>query len=336
MLIEWICFGSNSGYGNAAIDYILALNSIGVKVRPVLLDSKFHPHYKVKLLEKLRTIKGEADVQVYHMIPDMHRRMLRKKKAKKIISWAIYETTNPPDLWISILKKTDLILTPSNFCYNSFNNKGLSLKKIPHCIDIDHWKTKDNKRKKFTFLFIGTWYKRKGYDILIDAWNQLNIDADLCIKTNHVEKAKKQTSHLKNIEIVGRQNNMSEFMDQFHCVVSPNLGEAFGLVPMNALALEIPIIVTKYGGVLEYANKQNAMFINPKKFCKISCMDNLPQFREKIWPVLNSKELALKMQLAFESYPLIKKMAKKGCKEVKDMLNYDKIGNQLIKTIKNI
>lgn len=334
-VIEWICFGSSTGYGVAAANYVLALDSLGIPVRPFLLDSKYDSNIiseeKIARLEVLMKNRGKSNIQVYHMIPDMHRKILRNKyrKNSKIVSWAIYETISPPELWIESLNKTDFVLVPSQFCKKQFFKVKRPMSVVPHCLDINEWKSNSIKNNKFTFLFLGTWQKRKGYDYLLEAWSKLDLDAELWIKTNYVKVAEKATRNFNNIKVFGNRKDIVSFMNLCHCVVSPSRGEAFGLVPMQSLSLGIPIIVTNFGGFLDYASSKNALLLNPIEYKKISILDNIPQFRNKKWPILSSTELAKKMKFVYQYYSICKKMAERGQSKIHQEFNYNTIGNKL-------
>jgi glycosyltransferase involved in cell wall biosynthesis len=176
--LTWACFLNQSGYSQAAQNYIFALNETNqfdIKIR-IFGDKPTRPSVSDENYEFfMKMIKKEDDperILVYHCIPNIQRRV---KGYKKTIGIATFETFQPPLPWIEILNKNDAIITPSKFNYKIFSHMRVEkpIYYIPHCLDMNVY-NKDvlplNKYDKYTFLFMGIWRERKGYKQLIEAW----------------------------------------------------------------------------------------------------------------------------------------------------------------------
>ena len=88
------------------------------------------------------------------------------------IAHSMFETTELPEKWVQLYNQFDEIWTPSNFCFNSFNRKDLScrIQIIPFGVDSSLYKNIQKKQNQmFTFLSLGQWIDRKGWDLLIQA-----------------------------------------------------------------------------------------------------------------------------------------------------------------------
>ena len=340
MQIEYIGYGSCTGYGIAAKDYMLALDSVGADVvfRPVdSMISRWHTPQEIAALKKLRNkeILSKDVVQVYHFIPDTQRRYTYKRR-NKTVGFATFEANNAPNHWSKYLQSNSLVVTPSQFCYDTFDNKGFNLTKIPHCLNTDYWHPrKRTKNNQYTFMAIGSWRRRKGWLELSEAWEGMN-DCHLKIVTDNKSKAIGKFGTFKNVSVHTKIEDMAEFMSTADCIVCPTLGEGFGYVGAQALALEIPLIITDYSGVKEYANKDTACLIPVEKMEPKSMMDNLFQFKGCDWPVISPSVLRTKMQEVKRNHTFYQKKAQRGCNLVRDLLSYEHVGNRFQQELQGI
>jgi len=353
-LLNWVCFGNASGYSQAAQDYIFALHNSGkYDVRVEFLFSLSIPRQGLSLdryniIKQLTEKEKTKDhIQVYHCIPNAQRQV---RPQERNISLATFETFSPPNTggndWIGILNRSDAIAVPSQFNYKIFAHEDLKkpIFYVPHCYDttIYHPEVEPlEKRDRFTFLFFGSWRYRKGYPQLIEAWckeftNKDNVQ--LVIKTDktHVaEKAVKQIMHKhgfvkeETAPILFEKNIFDEvdlprFLKSVDCLISPTLGEGFGLPGLQCMALEVPIIITDFSGCQEYANEQTATLLKPQGYVQHACLDNLPQFRNKKWAFITVAEIMRTMRYVLDNPDEIKSKAKHGAKFVAETFNYGK------------
>lgn len=125
-------------------------------------------------------------------------------------------------------------------------------------------------------LFAGRMNKEKGIDILIKAWNRLNIpNAVLLIVgsyyfNSNIKNNRYQTElnellkKGKNIKFTGFINyiNMPSLYDMSELVVLPSMwNDPAPLTVIEALTMGKPLITTYSGGIPEYANTRNSILI---------------------------------------------------------------------------
>jgi glycosyltransferase involved in cell wall biosynthesis len=97
------------------------------------------------------------------------------------------------------------------------------------------------------------------------------------------------------------------------------------------MALGIPIITTKFGGVLEYAKPNYCNYFEPKEYKAQQNMDGIPQFANCIWPALKVSEISNKLRYVFENWPAEK--IKDAYNYVHANYNYEVIGQKLLEVI---
>jgi glycosyltransferase involved in cell wall biosynthesis len=113
----------------------------------------------------------------------------------------------------------------------------------------------------------------KGYDILIEAAKRLKEDNYNNIKffisgsvTSHFEYYQTMLAKYDldgRVFFIGHLKNIPEFLDQIDIYLLPSITEGFSLSTVEAMAMELPVIVTKSGGPEEIVkNKKNGILIN--------------------------------------------------------------------------
>jgi glycosyltransferase involved in cell wall biosynthesis len=345
--IEYICFLNETGYGQAASDLIfslLATNKFHIKVncingRPTLtyLSKEYHDKIQCLINNKLYSNL----IQIYHCIPNMQ---FRFPKGQRSIGFATFETFNPPDNWIRILNNMDAVICPSMFNYKIFAHAGVEkpLFYIPHCFDKNLYNKNVQPtvvRDKFTFLYFASWKRRKGWEVLLNAYFEYFKQSDnvqLLIKTDKInvadsdiEKIKLQHKNKKDLpEILLERriyNNVElpNFLKSAHCLVMPTLGEGFGLPALQCMALKIPVIVTNFSGCQDYASEETSFLIEPAGFIMEQSMDQISQFANKKWPYLTVSSVGEKMIEVFNKYEYASAKASYAYDFVHEQFAYD-------------
>lgn len=319
MKIQYFCHSGVVGYAFAARNYIKALTLSGFDVEVVNLDIR-------------KYIPDSNDIRIFHCVPSVTK---NQNLGPQSYAFATFETTSPPTSWKKYLKQCKYIVSPSEFNrleFEKFLNRDVEY--IPHCLDMKEYtpQVSPSKRfKDFTFLFLGTWNNRKGYKVLIKAFEQefSKDNINLVIKTNKIDKVKKYIDGKHNISLIGDKildKDMPAFIKSFDCIVCPTSGEGFGLPGLQALSLEVPLIITNYSGCLEYANMDTAWLLD-YKIQKIKEIDPVPQFMNKDWAVIDTEVLATAMRQVVDSPLERKRKAQKGREKVVDDFSIERIGS---------
>ena len=147
----------------------------------------------------------------------------------------------------------------------------------------------------FQLITVGTLLKNKGHSFLIDCVNELvneGIEIQLSIVGDGPEMAElagkiEMLGLKKNIFLVGNVGNVNDYLSQAHLYVHAAFKEAFGLVLIEAMASELPVIATNGGG-----NKD--LIINDYNGYLIESRD-VEEFNKKIKFLLNNPAARLKL-----------------------------------------
>jgi len=347
--INWVCFANYSGYAQAALDYILSLHYSGkydIRMdcfggkpgRGGVSDSMY------KLLTDLSSKEKTQDmIQVYHCVPTIQQRI---KPLRKNIGIAVYETYQPPDEWVKILNRDDAVFSPSLFNYKIFAHARLNVPffHIPHCIDVNLYNDRVEpleKRDRYTFLFFGSWKQRKGYPQLLEAWFRefsVKDKVQLVIKTDRPEEAAKCIERTKREMGVIHEGNapviiekrvfdevhLPKFLKSVNCLISPTLGEGFGLPGLQCMSVGIPVIITNFSGVQDYATPETATLMEPDGFVAYKDLDRIPQFFNKKWAFVSIDKICSAMRAAFENPSAMQTKVDNGLRLVHQNFSYEK------------
>ena len=123
----------------------------------------------------------------------------------------------------------------------------------------------------WTFFFVstGSLIYRKGFDLLISAFDRLKLPSDkweLTIIGEGKERANlecqiNQVGLSNNIHLVGRmgKNEIAKILSSSDVFIFPSRSENFSVAVLEALCLGMPVIASICGGIKECVNSSNGL-----------------------------------------------------------------------------
>lgn len=355
MEILYNMYCNATGYSVSSQDYVMSLlgtNECKIKLQPV--NQRFVGISKSRLewIDSLRKTEiSDNYISIQQCIPPVYSQF----KKHKNIGIAVFETIDPPKSWITNTNKMDLILFPSHFNKNTFISAGLKTPSevIPHCFDVKLFNDKvkpKGRYNRFTFMYIATYRQRKNFDELINGYYDAFSDSDnvcLIIKTDKAKQLnglilsiKSQKWRSKNTSPIYLDDQIIDFeeipsyMKKADVVISPSRGEGFNIPCLHALALKVPVIVTRYGGCLEYSKPEYVTYFEPSEYKRQPNIDNLPQFHNKIWAEVKAGEIRDKLVYAFNNYAELTKKTDIAYAYVHENYNYESTGKLFLEVFK--
>jgi UDP-glucose:(heptosyl)LPS alpha-1,3-glucosyltransferase len=129
--------------------------------------------------------------------------------------------------------------------------------------DFDVWPEKKTD-PRFTFLFIGNGYLRKGLKALLRAFVGIRNARLLVIgKDKQINTYKKMAETLGvSVEFLGPQKNSRAFYQQADALVLPSFYDPFANVVIEAIAMGVQAIVSKTTGASEIITHENGIVID--------------------------------------------------------------------------
>ncbi len=132
----------------------------------------------------------------------------------------------------------------------------------------------------FVFLFVGTVCQRKGFDVLIEAFNKINSvskNINLLVVGNWEEFDKNIIERHKNILCYDSAKDVNQFYSAADAIVLPSRYEPFPYVMLEAGLFKIPFIGSRTGGIKEFIedNVHGYLFENENVNDLSKCMNKI-------------------------------------------------------------
>ena len=279
-----------SGYGNAVINIGLAFSRSKV-------SSRFDVKKEIKLFgEELDNFRGRPKIDFYLQPPPFS----RHKSDNYKIGYFYWEADTLPKLWAKDIKKSvDELWVPCELTRSACSRSGFAGPiEILHTpcntnivfsnIAIPSPMTKDLVLSDNTFKFYSVfqWHERKGYNELLRAYCKEfdeNDNVILILKVNPIRNTDHYISKIKSdilkIKRMANKKNLPKiYLITDHITrdsllglhklcdafVLPHHGEGWGMPIHDAMLCDSLIVTTKFGGITELLNDDNAFIINHK------------------------------------------------------------------------
>jgi glycosyltransferase involved in cell wall biosynthesis len=172
----------------------------------------------------------------------------------------------------------DCIITASELAaesYSSHVGTNVKVKAITLGVDIERFRPVAGRNdwcseeKPFTFVFVGTARRLKGFDVLVDALERLlaeGLPVRLMV-AGHIDQSiiAGRREILEVISTVGRvgQGELASLLGKAHCLVLPSRLDSFGMVVPEAMACGLPVIVSDMVGAKQLVEEGRNGFIVP-------------------------------------------------------------------------
>ncbi len=309
MTIKYLYWNDDTGYGIAAKKMMEALIKSGANIIQVSLihTATTHGEYAT---HSSRPDTSMYDIVFIHSAPYYIEYLIEPGKFN--IAYCTWETTALPLNYVKVLNQCDAVFVPSGFNRECFIRSGVfkPILKLPH---ISEFKGNGKTQKDhgvFIFYSIGMWTNRKNNFELLDAFAKAfkgEKSIRLILKTSELDYTKPASSFLRkfrmsrfnklssnkklnqllkenqNISVMKQElsgNEIKKLHLDGDCYISFCRSEGWGLGAYEAAWYGKPILITGFGGQLDYLNDQDS-YLLPY---------TLHQIQESVWTEYNGHE----------------------------------------------
>jgi len=284
-------YKEKSGWAQAAKDYILALDSVGVDVvcRNVTLTQD-NPQVDKRLLKLEAKDATGCDYCIQHVLPH---HLVGTSEFKKNIAILESETTTMKHLpWFNHLQLMDEIWVPNKDSkkYLEQDKINKTVKVIPHCCDIEKYTKAYEKINipeidgKYKFYYIGDLNDRKNIRSIIRCFHSEFSEPEpvaLILKVKKFGLSKDQckkyvdsilTEEKQKLRMYNNNNNYIKDCvicdditdDQIYslhqycdCFICPSHGEAWSIPSFDSMAFGKTPICSNFGGPKDFIDENN-------------------------------------------------------------------------------
>jgi len=203
------------------------------------------------------------------------------------IGYVVWESTSIPDDWTHSLSHADILWTPSHWFKQILINHGIdshSIQVIPEGVNEHVFKIEGpvlqslKDLNAYKFLYVGKFEERKATSELIVTFDYTfkdipNVRLILCTQTYKKDFDYSNCIHnlgLKHPEKIihigpfAKNSDLASLYRSCDAFVMPTRAEGWGLPVIEAMACGLPVIVTGYSGLTEFATNENAYLIDYK------------------------------------------------------------------------
>lgn len=273
--LKYVSLAGPTGYAEAARRYMAGLARAGVPFTRALMHSP---------RERNGHPPAEYDTVLLHAMPEYYSPWMERERGKRIVGYAAWETDRPPAHWPALLNRVDLLLVPCEWNREVFRTHGITtrMEVVPHAAPAGELPAARHRERfgvrpeEFCFYTIGEWNARKGVGRTVEAYLDEFTAADpvvLVVKTTPHDGTKgrwlgrllgtrRAVTRLANRYrrparvVVVTDTLTDEEIVALHaagdCYVSLTKGEGWGLGAFDAAAFGRPVIITGFGGQLEW------------------------------------------------------------------------------------
>jgi glycosyltransferase involved in cell wall biosynthesis len=363
----------SSGYAQAARGYASALNRLGVPltIKPVSFEQDLSTTGRAdfgevgRVLESLVDKNIDYNIVIIHLTPDHYNNL--REVGKTNIGYCVWETSKLHSQWIEWINgNVDAVITASDWGAGIYKNSGITIPilYVPHGIDIDEYKDVEPYTIKgvdpnaFKFYAILQFFERKHPLALVKSyWHAFQNDENvaLILKTyrmgfsdsekNTVRETLKRMKQMMTMDkypplyLIGDRLDRSEILGLHKtcdCLVHLDRGEGFGLVPFEAGACENPILITGWGGVLEYAKPEHSYLID-YMLTPVFGMPWYPFYQgDQLWAEPNCEQASDLMRYIYENQAEASGKGRLLKQYISDNFSWDKMGTRMMDVIKSL
>jgi len=282
--IKYICPSGNSGYAEAAKDYIIGLSQTDIPLTVSLMkmdNSNYLQGERNQIVNKFVNKVINYNKVIIHSTPEFWNKIYIEEKTKnkdvEVIGMVVWETSKIDDRWIEWINEVDRVVVPCFHNKEVFLNCNIikPIEVVPHIFKPlveTTLKLSEVNNNDFVFYTIGQWSVRKGVEDTIKTYlNTFNDNDKVCLivktfKSNYAEEEKQKIKNRVNSLISQFQHPAKvvlitdectdEEISAIHktgsCYVSLCKSEGWGLGAFDAAGLGKSVIITGYGGPVDF------------------------------------------------------------------------------------
>lgn len=299
---RYVAEDAPSGYGDAADRLVRALRASGISVEyrgwSTMDSTDPNAHARAHSRDPDGPERGRRSAAtVAHLVPEHLPRVRRAIRRGPLVSHTVWETDRLPDHWPDLLNAVDRVVVPTEWNREVFVASGVTVPVVvvPHvvCDPVpgDGGVPLGLPSDLVVFYTIGRWDQRKSPSAVIRAYLEAFTADDpvaLVVKTSPnaqyptsdrwgIESAIKGTTMLEVARIVREfprpalvrvevedwePARIAGLHARGDCFVSLSHGEGWGLGAFDAVAYGNPVVMTGWGGQLEFLDRDATFLVD--------------------------------------------------------------------------
>lgn len=357
---------SASGYADESRNFLLGLLATGSA--PAICLEAVDAKAPARSLDPAeRTIldglgsapRTGATIEYQHVTPDA----IEHPSGGFSVLRTMFETDGLPPQWALRCNLFDEVWVPSEFNRDTFARSGVLREKIrvvPGCFDrrkFDRTNLPPVKvpgARGFRFLSVFDFSPRKGWDLLLRAYAEEftpTDDVTLVLKVTRFMSGQRTPEHqvrdflaseghrhLPNLVLIDDAMPEQELLGLYaacDAFVLPSRGEGWGRPYMEAMALGLPTIGTRWSANLEFMNDSNSFLVDIDGLEPCDRRWDNPLYQGQRWAAPSIRSLREQMRTVIEDRDAARE---RGANAMADMAQFDRleVGKQIARAFSTL
>ena len=313
-----------------------------------------------KLWRGVQRQSANLDLTIRHQWPPKFDR----PASGKLVCILPWEHRAVPMKWVAeIESNVDELWVPSNFVRDAFRAGGVSparVKTVPNGVDINCFSpqgpaTKIPGCRGFVFLFVGGPIRRKGIDLLLQAYGDAfspSDDVTLVVKDLGSKSFYSAITRIGDVQSFGSRfaaphtlvvkdemddASLAALYRRANALVLPYRGEGFGMPMVEAMACGTPVIATGAGPAVEFCAAENSYLLPAQEVRVPEPPPPLGEFTgEWTWFEPDVAALARTMRHVYENRGEARERGKKAAHAIRQTLAWDRVVPKYLQRIKEL
>jgi len=225
---------------------------------------------------------------------------------------AMFEARPLPPDWVRVLNRCAAIWTPATWNVEVFRDSGITRPMVVAGYGVNELLFHPMRREPgdyYTFVWAGANLgngadigDRKGGEMVIEAFRKLNLpDARLLLKAGP-NSAIMRIGGDPRIAIMAHtlpEQDYAMLLATADCFVYPSHGEGFGLQPLEAMAVGLPVIAPAYSGMADFIKPETAVVL-PVRGEKVAQLYARIYDHNCVWADLSVDDVADRMRWCYD------------------------------------
>ncbi|MCY0870025.1 MAG: glycosyltransferase, partial [Firmicutes bacterium] len=357
-----------SGYACGSRDIVQGLDELGCTLQVIVREEQSRPELceparRERLLRMMARQLSHIDVHVQMFTPAE----ARLPQVPASVLRTMYEADGLPEDWVHSCNQFARVFVAAPFNVDTFARAGVDpekLRVVPEPFDFSYFQRSGNADRarnalpplrSFVFLSIFDWNFRKGWDILLEAFARAfdrDDDVTLLIKTSSFDGAQIESAIAELWKRLGvdpaalphivlrrefmadeQIRDLYEVADAF---VLPTRGEGWGRPYLEAMAMEVPVIATAWGGNLAFLNSDRAYMIDINGLEAIDERMHMRHYRGLRWAAPSVESTAAQMRRAHREVRWAKERARALRPELQAVYNAGAVAELWVEEIRRL
>ena len=275
------------------------------------------------------------------------------------IQWIVFESTRVPEIVMKTMLVSDLVWVPSAWGRQTLIANGKPADQVdivPEGVDAEtyHPYHVQHKSTVTRFLSIGKYEERKSHMETLIAWASVfgnDPNVELVIKTDHfvnVDHKKQALSNFLNQLKITNVRPVWDKVESTHIVdlyksadvfVLPSKGEGWGLPLIEAAAMGLPVVTTRYSGQEEFLQHiESSVIAVDYDLGPITCPEfqhfyPTPDGNFGSWAMPRVESLAQALQTARNNVVALKQQAVDNSEIIREKFSWARCADRVAKTL---